>query len=108
MALTCGFTAGLGCVSWLRQRERDRGTDQAEGRPLGGGGLGEHRDLGAGGAEADLVAGQRGQVGEQAAEAVVGGAILVVLPGGLGVGGCRAAGGGDRVVLLRRVLVGVG
>ena len=59
-------------MSWLRQRERDRGTDQVEGLPLLAGGLGEHRDLGAGAAEADLVAGQGGQVLQQAAEAAVG------------------------------------
>ena len=35
MALTCGLTVGLGCVSWQRQRERDRGTDQVEGLPVG-------------------------------------------------------------------------
>ena len=47
--------------------------------------------------EADLVAGEGGQVGEQAAEAAVGPAVLVVLAGGLGLGGGGAAGGGDRV-----------
>jgi len=107
MALTCGLTVGLGCVSWQRQRERDRGTDQVEGLPLGAGGLGEHLDLGAGAAEADLVAGQRGQVAEQAAEAALGAAVLVVLTGGLGRGSLGAAGGRDRAGLLGWFLVGV-
>lgn len=40
MALTCGLTVRLGCLSWQRQRERDRGTDQVEGLSLGAGGLG--------------------------------------------------------------------
>ena len=107
MALTCGLTVGLGCVCWQRQRERDRGTDQVEGLPLGAGGLGEHLDLGAGAAEADLVAGQRGQVAEQAAEAALGAAVLVVLTGCLGRGSLGAAGGRDRAGLLAWFLVGV-
>jgi hypothetical protein len=45
---------------------------------------------------------------DQAAEAVVGAAGRVVLAGGLGLGGGGAAGRGDRVVLLGRVLAGEG
>ena len=62
----------------------------------------------AGAGEPDLVAGQGGQVGEQAAEAAVGAAGAVALAGGLGLGGGRAAGGGDRVAWRGRVLVGEG
>src|SRR6266852_3697209 len=98
-----------GWLSWLfLQGERDRGTDEVEGLALLAGGLGEHRDGGGGAGEADLVASQAGQVGEQAAEAAVEAAIRVVLGGGLGLGGGRAAGRGDRVLLGGRVLVGVG
>src|SRR5207302_10389619 len=70
--------------------------------------LGEHRggDLGAG--EPYLVAGQGGQVVQQAAEAAVGAAGRVVLAGGLGPGGCGAAGLGDGVLGDGRVLVGEG
>ena len=58
-------------VFWLLQGERDRGADEAEGVALGAGGLGEHWHGGTGSGEADLVAGQGGQVVEQAAEAAV-------------------------------------
>ena len=68
-----GFYRNGRMVSWLLlQGERDRGIDELEGLPLGAGRLGEHRDGGGGAGEADLVAGQGGQVLEQAAEAVVG------------------------------------
>ena len=78
--------------NWLLQDERDGGADEVEGLALFAGGLGEHREGRRGSGEADLVAGQGAQVDEQAAEAVLGAAVLVVLAGGLGVGGCRAAG----------------
>ena len=68
---------------WLRQGERDGGADELEGAPLLAGGFGEHGHGGGGPGEADLVAGQGGQVGGQAAEAAVGAAGLVVLAGGL-------------------------
>ena len=64
---------------WLLQYQRDRHADQAEGFPLDAGGLGQHRHLGAGAGEPDLVAGQGGQVAEQAAEAAVGAAGRIVL-----------------------------
>ena len=64
---------------WLRQAEGDRGAEEAEGFALGAGRFGEHRDGDLSAGEADLVAGQGGQVLEQAAEAVVGLAGLVVL-----------------------------
>jgi hypothetical protein len=59
-------------VFWLLQGQRDRGAEEVEGLPLGAGRLGEHRhgELGAG--EPDLVAGQGGQMVQQAAEAAVG------------------------------------
>ena len=71
---------------WLRQGERDRGADELECFPLLAGRLGEHGHGGGCAGEADLVAGQGGQVGEQAAEAAVGAAGLVVLVGGFGLG----------------------
>ena len=103
-----GFCRLGRAVFWLLQGERDRDADQVEGLALGAGWLGEHRDAGVGAGEADLVAGQGGQVVEQAAEAAVGLAGRVVLDGGLGLGGRGAAGGRDRVGRDGRVLVGEG
>jgi hypothetical protein len=57
---------------WLLQGERDRSADELEGLPLDAGRLGEHGDGDRGSGVPDLVAGQGGQVREQAAEAVVG------------------------------------
>ena len=57
---------------WLLQGERDRSADELEGLPLGAGRLGEHRDGDLGAGVPDLVAGQGGQVLQQAAEAAVG------------------------------------
>ena len=59
--------------------ERDRRADEVEGVPLGAGGLGQYRYLGAGAGEPDLVAGQGGQVLQQIAEAAVGAAGRVAL-----------------------------
>ena len=73
---------GLG-LFWLLQGERDGGADEVEGLALFAGGLGEHGDGGGGSGEADLVAGEGGEVGEQAAEAAVGPSVLVVLAGAL-------------------------
>ena len=71
--LTWGFTAVAGRRSgYLLQGQRDRGADELEGLPLGAGRFGEHRDGDIGAGVPDLVAGQRGQVLQQAAEAVVG------------------------------------
>jgi hypothetical protein len=82
-----------GWLFWLPQGERDRDADELEGFPLGAGGLGQHRHGGAGAGEPDLVAGQGGQLLDQAAEAVVGLPGRVVLAGGLAVrrigGSCR-------------------
>jgi hypothetical protein len=47
---------------YLLQGERDRGADELEGLPLGGGRFGEHRDGDLGAGVPDLVAGQGGQV----------------------------------------------
>ena len=71
----------------LLQRVRERCLDELEGLPLDAGRLGQHwhGDFGVG--EADLVAGQGGQVVRQAAEAMVGPSGRVVLTGGLGL--CR-------------------
>jgi len=66
-------------VFWLLQGERDRGAEEVEGFPLGAGRLGEHRHGGLGAGEPDLVTGQGGQVLDQAAEAVIGLAGLVIL-----------------------------
>jgi hypothetical protein len=73
------FCRAGGVAFWLLQCERDRDADQVEGLTVGAGGLGEHRDAGAGAGEPDLVAGQGGQVLEQALEAAVGAAGRVVL-----------------------------
>src|SRR5260370_24828797 len=94
LVLTCGLAVVKGAVFWLLQGGRDGGADELEGLALGAGRLGEHRDGGGCAVEADLVAGQGGQVGEQAAEAAVAAAVLVVLAGGLGPGGRGAPGGG--------------
>src|SRR5580658_4174142 len=95
-------------MGWLLQGEGDRGADEVEGVALGAGGLGQYWHGGAGSGEADLVAGQGGEVLEQAAEAVVGAAGRVVLARGLGLRPGGAPGRGDRVVLLGRVLVSEG
>ena len=75
---------------------------------LAAGGLGEDGDGCGRAGEAELVAGEGAQVVQQAVEAEVGAAVLVVLAGGFGLGGCRAPGGGDGVRLGGRFLVGVG
>jgi hypothetical protein len=93
---------------WLRQGQRDGRADQLEGVPLGGCGLGEHGDLGASAGEADLVAGQGGQVLEQAAEAAIRLSGRVVLVWGLGQGAGCALCRGDGVPAFWRVLVGLG
>ena len=113
MAAECGadlrFHRFWRQLSWLLpQDERDRGADEVERLALFAGRLGEHGDSGGRAGEQDLVAGQGTEVGEQAAEAAVGAAGLVVLAGCLRVGvpDRRAGATGSR--LLRRVLVGVG
>ena len=77
-------------------------------RRCSAGGLGEDRDGGGGAGEAELVAGEGGEVAEEALEAAVGPAAGVVLAGCLGVGGCRAPGGGNGAGGLGWFLVGVG
>ena len=74
---------------WLLQGEQDRSAEKLEGLPLDAGRFGEHRDGDLGAGVPDLVAGQRGQVLQQAAETAVG------LPGWPGRRGCpvRAAPG---------------
>ena len=59
----------VGWLFWRRGLERYRGVEQFEGTALVGGGVGEHGHVGAGAGAADLVAGEGGQVVEQAAEA---------------------------------------
>src|SRR5580704_14460991 len=81
------FCGGGRVAFWLLQGQRDRGAEELEGLPLGRGRLGEHRDGDLGAGVPDLVAGQGGQVLEQAAEAAVGLPGRVVLAGGLGLGG---------------------
>ena len=90
------------------QCEGDGCVDQLEGCALVGGGLGEHGQVGVGAGDADLVAGEGGQVLEQVTEAAVGVAVLVALVGGLGLGGGGALGGGDGVVAVGWCLVGEG
>ncbi len=91
---------------WLRGGEWDGGVDEVEGAALIWRGFGEHGDVGAGAGVADLVAGQGGEVVEQAREAAQRIAKFVVLGGGLGVGVGGALGGGDGVVPLGWVFVG--
>jgi hypothetical protein len=79
VALNWGFRPWRRVVFWLLQGERDGGADEVECLALVAGGLGEHRDGGGGAGEADLVAGEGGEVVEEAAEAAVGAAGLVVL-----------------------------
>jgi hypothetical protein len=52
---------------WLLQGQRDRSADELEGLPLGAGRLGEHLDGDLGAGVPELVAGQGGQVLDQAA-----------------------------------------
>ena len=85
MAAGLGFYGSGGWLFWLPYGERDRDADELEGFPLGAGWLGQHRHGSAGAGEPDLVAGQGGQVLDQAAEAVVGAAGRFVLAGGLGL-----------------------
>ena len=68
--MSWGFAGLVGWLFWLRcGGEGDGGVDEVEGAALGGGGVGEHGHVGAGAGVADLVAGEGGQVVEQAAEA---------------------------------------
>ena len=93
---------------WLREGQWDGRADEVEGLALVGCGFGEHGHGGVGAGEADLVAGEGGQVVEQAAEAAVGVAELVALVAGLGVGVGGALGGGDGVGARWWVFVGEG
>ena len=93
---------------WLLQGEGDSGSYEVEGFPLFAGRLGEHRYGRWCAGEADLVTGEGGQVGEEAAEAAVGAAVFVALAGGLGLGVGGAGGRGDGVGAGGRVLVGEG
>ena len=77
----------VGWLFWLRGGgERDWCVEQVEGTALVGGGVGEHGHVGAGAGVADLVAGEGGQVVEQAAEAAERLAVGVVLAGCLRIG----------------------
>src|SRR6185437_72964 len=90
----------------LLQGQWDRGTDQFERSALGGG---RHGDLVEGHlVEGDGVAGQGCHVFEQATEAVEPFAGGVEVVGGFVVGVGGSGRGGDRVVPLWRVFVGVG
>ena len=64
-----GFCWFVGVVVWLRGYGGGWWVDQVEGAALVGGGFGEDGHLGVGAVVADLVAGEGGQVVEQAAEA---------------------------------------
>ena len=57
---------------WLLQGQRDGCVEELKGSALGVGGLGEHGHGGLGAGEADLVAGEGSQVGEQSLVAVGG------------------------------------
>src|ERR1700738_4168287 len=73
-----------------------------------GGGVRELVDFDVGVVVADSVAGEGGQVVEQVAEGADWVAVGIVFGGGLGLGGRRAACGGDGVVPVRRCFVGEG
>src|SRR6476660_2112263 len=104
--LNWGFVGLVGRRFWLRGGQGDWGADEVEGAALVGGGFGEHGDVGVGVVVADLVAGQGGQVIEQAAEAAQWGAVGGLVTGGFGLGGGGALCGGDWVVAAGWVLVG--
>src|SRR6476620_3776606 len=104
--LNWGFVGLVGRRFWLRGGQGDWGADEVEGAALVGGGFGEHGDVGVGVVVADLVAGQGGQVSEQAAEAAQWGAVEGLVTGGFGLGGGGALCGGDWVVAAGWVLVG--
>ena len=94
---------------WLLEGQWDGRVEELEGSALGVGGLGEHGHGGVGAGEADLVAGEGAQMGEQS---------LVAVGGQVGVGGgfagCFGGGGGgsacgcDGVVAVGGVFVGEG
>jgi hypothetical protein len=87
--LACAFASRTAAVSgYFRRMARD----EVEGLFLSAGGLGEDGDGGGGAGEAELVAGEGGEVVQQALVAEVGAAVLVPA-GGFGLGGCRAPGG---------------
>src|SRR5271166_449235 len=67
--LTRGFAGLVGWWFWLRGGQGYRGANEFESAALVGGGFGEGGHLGVGAVVADLVAGEGGQVIEQAAEA---------------------------------------
>src|SRR6478736_569454 len=104
--LNWGFVGLVGRRFWLRGGQGDWGADEVEGAALVGGGFGEHGDVGVGVVVADLVAGQGGQVIEQAAEAAQWGAVGGLVTGGFGLGGGGALCGGVWVVAAGWVLVG--
>jgi hypothetical protein len=106
--LASAFTAWAWVLWCLRdgQGERDACADEVEGTPLVCGGFGQGRDGDL--AVAQVVAGQGGQVVGDVAEAADGLFAGAGLAGGLGIGGCRPAGGGDGVGPVGRVLVGEG
>jgi transposase len=80
---------------WLREGVRDGHAEQVEGSSLGGGGGGEHIDVSV--AEADVVAGEGGEVVEQFTEPAHGPVVGVGTAGRLGGRGGRAVGRADRV-----------
>ena len=71
---------------WLLQGERDGCADEVECLALGAGWPGQHGQGCGGAGEADLVAGEGAQVGQEAAEAAVGAAVFVMLAGCLAGG----------------------
>src|SRR5690348_14398284 len=101
-----GFLVAGGWWFWLREGDRDGGGEQFEGAALGGGGFGELVEFGA--VDVDAVAGEGGQVGEQAAEGADWLVVFVAVAGCLAGGGGRTPGGGDGVVPGRWLGVGVG
>ena len=109
LGLTWGF-AGLvgGCSGYAAVVSGMGVSRSSKARRWSGVGSASMGDVGVGAVVADLVAGEGGQVVEQAAEAAERVAVGVVFAGGLGVGVGGALGGGDGVVALGWVFVGEG
>src|SRR6266536_1653949 len=101
-----GVRCCAGVVWCLREGERDGRAEEFEGAALGGGGCGEDVEVAVG--EDGGVAGEGGEVVEQAAEAADGVVVGVGFGAGFGGGGVGSFRGGDGVVAVGWLLVGVG
>src|ERR1035437_4835997 len=102
-----GFYGFWGWVFWLLQGQWDRCAEEFECAAPGGGGNGEQVEAGLVVADdAEVVAGQGGEVAQQGGETGGGQVVGGRLGRRLGIGCVGALGGGDRVGGLGPVLVG--